>query len=525
MARSLAWLVTMGAIVAASLGCADDDTGSAGGPEGGGDTGGATAGGGGAGGAAGGGGEGGGGGGPVSTGCATVIADAQAVLVRPAIEDEPENGVAFDGDGTSWAAATADGAPGARKGLPSDGMNQTLVSSALERGRSYYLAAGSYPGVAFDDPDDATTPIRLFTATEANAGAVAGWQSSFAGQVVFRDYVAFATGFYELDGQTRNDGAWDDDASYGLRMDSVVAHWDNFPPGGHFIGLACVSIGGTPGAGYSASLSDGVSLAGGDELVHDWTISHAYIHETRTGVHMSGFRGATIEHSYLGPSWSKEAIIGIYTGYDVVVRHNVFVDSCQDVPDDPTAQGCTAEIAAFNSQGGGNYDNWSIYGNVFGSKTTRDIAHSDGVILGGGGPSMANGWRVYNNVITRMDSTEGLKNVAINLQGANNQVFNNLWFDLGAGSSIGCNATVCENNGCFSGSSAACDGLGAAAVLGDGDPFVDAMGFDYRLAPGSWAVDAGKDLSTLGGFDAVDRAGNTRGADGAWDLGVFELAR
>jgi hypothetical protein len=237
---------------------------------------------------------------------------------------------------------------------------------------------------------------------------------------------------------------------------------------------------------------------------------------------MSGFRGATIEHSYVGPSWSKEAIIGIYTGYDVVVRNNVFVDNCQDVPDDPTAAGCTAEIAAFNSQGGGNYDNWTIHGNVFGSKTTRAIAHSDGVILGGGGPSVANGWRVYNNVIMGLDSTEGLKNVRINLEGTDNHVFNNVWFDIGDGSSIGCNAETCEHNGCFSGSTAICDGLGAGGVVGDGDPFLDAAALDVRPAEGSWVIDAGKDPSALGGIDPLDPAGSLRGADGAWDLGVYE---
>ena len=57
-------------------------------------------------------------------------------------------------------------------------------------------------------------------------------------------------------------------------------------------------------------------------------------------------------------------------------------------------------------------------------------------------------------------------------------------------------------------------------IVGDADPFVDAEGGDYRLAEGSWAIDAGKTLDE--GFDDVDPAGNTRGADGAWDLGAFE---
>ena len=64
-------------------------------------------------------------------------------------------------------------------------------------------------------------------------------------------------------------------------------------------------------------------------------------------------------------------------------------------------------------------------------------------------------------------------------------------------------------------------GPGGTNVRGP-DPFVNAAGGDFHLKAGSRAINRGADL---GAAYAQDPDGNTRGADGAWDIGAFEFQK
>ncbi|MEN6626346.1 MAG: hypothetical protein ABFD69_08985, partial [Candidatus Sumerlaeia bacterium] len=64
--------------------------------------------------------------------------------------------------------------------------------------------------------------------------------------------------------------------------------------------------------------------------------------------------------------------------------------------------------------------------------------------------------------------------------------------------------------------------LGTGDMMGSSNPFVNWAAQDVRLNPaasGTLPINAGRALS---GLDTVDMAGNTRGADGAWDIGALE---
>jgi len=56
-------------------------------------------------------------------------------------------------------------------------------------------------------------------------------------------------------------------------------------------------------------------------------------------------------------------------------------------------------------------------------------------------------------------------------------------------------------------------------LIGGSNPFIGYTSFDYHLAPGSPAINAGV---ALGAPYNVDMDGNVRGADGAWDIGAYE---
>ncbi|MEK7642063.1 MAG: LamG-like jellyroll fold domain-containing protein, partial [Patescibacteria group bacterium] len=332
------------------------------------------------------------------------------------------------------------------------GTNQGLASSNMTRGATYYLAGGSYPGVAFDDAEDGTKWIKVYKATAANSGGVTGWNSLTAqertGQAQFTNYIAFARDYYEFDGQTRNELKWNDDASYGFKVSTIVAHFDNFLPGADNIVIKHVSIGGALGKSLNDSdWSRGVQITGGSGAPRtNYTVSNNHIHDTAEAVWFSNnSNGFTIENNFIGPTRGKESIFGIFGSYNVAVRNNILVDNCQDNPLDSSANGCSAEITGYSASGQYNFNNWEVSGNLITRKNAKTTDHSDGSILGGGSSSVT-GWNVFNNVVSSMYGS-GLNRVNIRVVGTTgNNVYNNIWYDIGSNGLTGCVASTCTNN-------------------------------------------------------------------------------
>ena len=89
-----------------------------------------------------------------------------------------------NGSGTSWANA-----------LP-------RLPARLERGRTYLIATGSYPGRTFNDPTRGSSVITIKRATEADHGTNVGWSSAYGnGRTVFGP-LSFTSGSYVLEGGT-----------------------------------------------------------------------------------------------------------------------------------------------------------------------------------------------------------------------------------------------------------------------------------------------------------------------------------
>jgi hypothetical protein len=147
--------------------------------------------------------------------------------------------------------------------------------------------------------------------------------------------------------------------------------------------------------------------------------------------------------------------------------------------------------------------------------------HTDGMIVGGGptqsGPTYANNWKVYNNVLTGvLGDAAGIR---LFPSTGGNEASNNLYFRFGASTRVECSGATCQNNWCFGATN--CSSLN---IVGQSDPFKDSASGDFRLKPGITGpspINAGKTLGT--GFDSLDGLGSTRGADGQWDIGAFEF--
>jgi hypothetical protein len=408
---------------------------------------------------------------------------AFAVLPTHAADRYVRSGATGNGSGTDWANAYP--------GLPN-----TLI-----RGDTYWLADGSYGAYTFDDPPSGTSVITIRKATTANHGTSTGWSDSYGdGQAVFAG-MTFAYGYYVIDGVRRNEGNWADTTAYGIRVtgslyssrlaSSSNACADNLT-------FRYVDVGGPPGTGASSSAGEGLYLGGfgdGSLACENWTLHRSHVHNVKVHIQCAGCRGLLVEYTYFGPGWGKEAIRGQVAASDIVIRHNIFKDSCQRDPADSTS-GCTGEIAMWS---GSNHDNVEIYGNVF-YKTTGEVNSGGVIVIGGDGSSWvgppANNTKIYNNTIAGLKSWNA--KILVN-GGSGNVCRNNLWFD-NTGSSTGCTASTTSNN-----------------IVASSNPFSNYAAGDFRLA-----------AATAAGFPLTspyntDLRGAQRGGDGSWDVGAYEF--
>lgn len=382
------------------------------------------------------------------------------------------------------------------------------ISSALSnaaRGDTIWVADGSYSAITLNKAASGTAPITIKKATLSNYGTATGWSSSYGDGQAEISSVTAITNYWVLDGQTRDESNWSNSAAYGFRIPGgVVANTISYGSGSSNITFRYVDVGGPPGTSYSASLpSSGFYLGGFGSVLSNWTISRSHIHNVHLPFQLAGASNVTIEYSWLGPNWNKETIRGQIRASNIVIRFNIMKDGCQGKPDDPTAGGCTAQIAMWDGSAGA-FDGSEIYGNVI--WTTKNTFHSDGCIMIGGdggataAGASANNVVVYNNTIVGIQS--GTCNIRFPGSHTGDVAQNNIWYGLGPGVSYGCSANTCSHN----------------VNITSGDPFVSLATGDLRLRG---ATSAG--VSLAGPYN-VDMTGKIRGADGVWDLGAYEYS-
>jgi hypothetical protein len=390
------------------------------------------------------------------------------------------------------------GATGSNNGSDWNNAFSSLPAS-LQRGATYFIADGTYGGYTFDDVENGAAVITIKKATANSHGTETGWTSGYGdGQTVFNGDLIMQRDYYVIDGQTRNENQWNDDASYGFRAKSLYAQNSTFPPGGDHITIQYASLGGNYSETYYSGMGEAVYCGGFGGSFHNWKISRCFMHNsTHTIVQFAGVYDMLVEYCFIGPGWGKEAIRGQINCYNVVIRHNVFYNASQRDPEDATS-GITAEIAIWS---GSNLNNNEIYGNTF--YNNKSGGRNGVVIVGGNGTSWvgpgASGTKVYNNTFAGVSERAVFGEILLN--GSNNEAKNNLFYNCG-GSGVSASSTA--NN-----------------LTATSDPFVNYSGRDFRITSNSQARNAGANLGTAYNTDGY---GVIRGNDGQWDVGAFEFS-
>lgn len=390
------------------------------------------------------------------------------------------------------------GAPGSNNGT--DWTNAyTSLPAALVRGDTYYVASGSYPAYTFDDPQSGTLTITVKKATAADHGMDTGWQGAFGtGQAIFNSVIEFQTGYYVLDGQTRNEADWFDGPSYGFRINHNNMDQNIVISGGSASSNIAVKYVFVDAIYKSLPTSTTLRRYAIDTDTYGGSIAtnllfhRMYVYGSNNVWFLRTTNGAIVEYSASNGVASNAANHGeivnlYYSGNNAIIRFNQWKDAY-------IGDGGTALVAITQADG------LQFYGNIV---SNFDVG--DGAVGFNGYSSSRN--RVYNNTFI---GGIGWNSGTAWGSGTDNLVYNNLF--------INCRIVNIEGTNDYNGFSDS-DGRGEAnaQVNIPTSIFANYSGGNFKLAA---ETRAGMVLAAPFNKDLL---GNTRGADGTVSRGAFEF--
>ena len=361
----------------------------------------------------------------------------------------------------------------------------TSAEAVAVRGDIIYVADGSYNAVTLNVLTSGTTLITVKKATHSgDHGTENGWVSTYGdGQATINRPLTISSGYWVIDGQTRDEDNWFDGTAYGIRV------YHNGSDTSALVDLLASNV--TMQYVYVEAYPTAASSAGrGYAIDLDEQCSPVYSNLTFTRIYISGgtnqwfLRGSnTVVIEYSATSGAKsnpanhgENINMYWCSQNVIVRYSKFYNSFI---------GAAGTAIVAETDGG---DGLEFYGNV-----VWDFETGDGAIGFDGYGSSNN--KIYNN--TFVNHTWGSSGINFGT-GSNNVAYNNIWTDCLNVYLTGFQSSANNDTSFSSGG------------------YTD---YDNDVFTLSGATAAGTALSSPYNYD-LD--GVLRGDDGVWDRGAYE---
>jgi hypothetical protein len=264
------------------------------------------------------------------------------------------------------------GATGANNG--SDWNNAyTSLPATLQRGATYYVAAGNYGSYTFNTPASGTTRITIKRAIESDHGSSTGWQSSYGtGAAVFAPVLQFNTPYWTFDGQVWHGFELTCNRTYSGFGGSMQIN-----TGGNFVTVRGVYF----NANYAAGSGHTLGIFG-----QDTTVELCHFYKTAYEDHLVGepkgtltIRSCVFTMPNVPPDGSHRDLFNPYTsgGWNLVFEKNIVYDLWLFgfLLQDPSPIGTmiirynvfsTFGHATFRlGSGNGGMGNCTVYNNVF----------------------------------------------------------------------------------------------------------------------------------------------------------------
>lgn len=389
----------------------------------------------------------------------------------------------------------------------------TSLPSTLQRGHTYYVAAGSYGGYTFNTAESGQTTITIKKAIESDHGTDTGWLPSYgAGQALFTGKLEFTTSNWIFDGRTGG-GAGNWDKGFGFKIvetgDRNAVIRVNHTGSAHNITIRHVDMHGKGSSTTEGKYvsNDGIAIYNGASNI---TLSYAWIHETaRCPVFITGSQNVLFEHIYVS------------SFYGTAEAHSEVMSAGQEPIGDVTWRHCL--ITAIVSTGGLMWNNSQqpashlyVYGNVFyrPEGVTWDVANG---LVGGWRSGLTSNIWVYNNTFINVDQPYQFCLSPYPETYSGNKAYNNIFFNC---YSIDFSRFSDHDYNTFidaGGTHSELHGISGSESLHN--YFVDPYKLDFRLKT---ATDAGISVTSPVGIN-IDPMGITRGESDDWDRGAYEF--
>jgi hypothetical protein len=426
--------------------------------------------------------------------------------------------------------------------------------ASLRRGDVYYVAAGTYRGHTFNDPDSGRQTIEIRSVTPSDHCTDVGWNGSYVGSARFinlskNDSVfRFENDYYIINGQYRNP---DWHSGYGIIIDNRgkvacnadIELGDTRPVVVHDIMIEYVEINGSHPTGDTCNEQGVRSVAGS----YNEMFQYDYVHDVGgcnfflRGNHRHSIPGwgsgdnITIQFSYISMNYSSPAVHGEGCSCsegltNLTIRYNRWVDI------EGTAVIATPSGGGYDS---GNGDNgpWYIYGNLM-YATSTSHCKVVGMFFAWDTTFVGPIYILNNTFANWVAGCNGVRNGITIGDGAHRTpmgavyVQNNLWWNsdniiplnrcpIDNGQPT-CTSMTWDHNAYFRsdrsrGGSADRD---PHKQLSTADPFVHSTEFNFQLAKDT---KRGADTRYAVPGNNVDLDGTIRGADNVWDRGAFQI--
>jgi hypothetical protein len=384
------------------------------------------------------------------------------------------------GDGKTWGSAWKDVAG--------------IDWSVIKPGSTVCIAKGTYGKLSIQASGTASARIciKRAIANDAQCGmSTPGWNAANDGQVVVSHIACNTPGdgdYVTVDGRVAFQGIKVDDKTtdetYSVDLNGSGASYMRL----YNLDVAGVSTLQTSFTGEGRSLSANFS-----GTAHGLEIAYSQFHGKPTLVLTGGQHDMIFENNKLFDNvventmaWHPNVWVSISNDVNVVWRYNeIWNWMVEGIMMCPAGPGCTPDSS------------WYVYGNVWHDATP-------------GGAS---------RVLEAQYVTAGAVYLYDNTFAALGFVMGSHANGGGISGGVATNNLMWQTTADFQGWSFMASHNMTVTV----DPFVDSAKANYHLAAGSAPIDAGVPIAPAAGltFDK-DMDGDTRGADGAWDVGAYE---
>jgi len=367
--------------------------------------------------------------------------------------------------------------------------------SSVQPGDTIWLAGGTY-GTVLTIGASGTSGNQIYIervrSTDSVPTAAAGWQSSFDSLVVIPNITDTQYSYITVDGRI----------TYGIQI--------------------AMGNGG-----------DGITLSSANNLnavnFYNIEIKGPY---SSTGSNIHGITGSSSTASYSNSSISNCWIHGICDAFYTYHWTNIYIDHCWIA--DIMADGNEHMDIAYNYPNGTVTWRYNIISNCPADGIFQEYGQGPIYFYGnrvinvftsiiatktpseGGSSAFYGPFYIYNNVFFE---TGGSGYIGFDDSSANGAMYmtNNVWWNASIHTG-GASDPVYHDYNAFNGTGGEAHGLNNIA-----NSFVNSGGGDFHLLSTSQLINKGAALAAVTGQTlGTDPDGNTRGADGAWDIGAYE---